>query len=785
MKQKIELNQSTVSNKSESRFSLFLKWFLLVYIFIAAFPVRMYPITTGLDPSWVIAINYFVAKHIIFGKDVVWAYGPLGFLVCPVNISSNMIVAVIFQLSLWVIFSGLMTYLFLKKTFSLLQLFLFAGVASAFSYFIRNDYFIAFLILFLLCLSWFFKRWYAVYILALLLSVLLWFIKFSSAGLSLAAVALFILVTLFKDRRKALGAAGLAGVGIPLLFVLGYLFYNPSWGDMLSYLRGAYEISAGYNVALSITGRNIELILALIVAWFYVLLMFLLYKAKEESFYLSLVFTVPLFVVFKHGFVRQDKHAVIFFSFMLLVYGLIFLFTQSSKVIKKGIFLIMIPAVVSWFFACNYYYPPPEMLNRVTGIPALKKMISVIKYTRTQEALNLDSYRNLQANKLPEYFLSKIGTKRIDIFPWEGSYVAANDLNYAPAPMFHSYLAYRPYLDFLNARHLENPSTAPELILMEWKAIDGRHPLMDAPAMWLSLYKWYDVYEKNDELLLLRRRTVPRFTYLEPMGKKEYRSKDMVEIPVADSPVIVKIYMNTSARGKLTGIFFRIPEVWIALVKQDASVSPFRMVPDTLEDGLFINFLPLNLQETEALLSHKQAVNPIQKFWIYGRGYKYYQDKITVEFFKIPELKIEKWMKKETLPSLASLSPLSASTIFSIDAINNYVFKVHNGKKSITLSKDEPFLTVKGWAVDAQAKALAGGVYLELDHKLYPASYKLYRPDVAAHFQVPAYKHSGFEGDIPIYELEPGRHILTLKILTKDKKAYYNPPETVVLEIKR
>lgn len=44
-----------------------------------SFSVQTYPVTPGLDSSWVFALNYFPAKGINCGKDLARTYGPLGF----------------------------------------------------------------------------------------------------------------------------------------------------------------------------------------------------------------------------------------------------------------------------------------------------------------------------------------------------------------------------------------------------------------------------------------------------------------------------------------------------------------------------------------------------------------------------------------------------------------------------------------------------------------------------------------------------------------------------------
>jgi len=619
------------------------KIILLLYLALIAFPYRVSPITPGLDPSWTFAINYFFDKHIIFGKDVISPYGPLGFLAYPQNVGSNLDIATIFQLSLWIMFSALIACLAFKNYVSLLQFFLFVllfsgGQALYYLGYIGYDYFIDFLILFLLSLALHIKRWQIFYISVLLLSVLVMFIKCSSLIFAAVSIASFIFASAFVEKKKALQAA-VFSLSVPVLFVLFYMIYHPSFSSLISYIKGTYELISGNSVAMSISGKGVELFLALIAFVLYSLLMLLLLRARERSFFLSIMFVGPLFVAFKHGFVRQDTHTMIFFSILLFIVGLVILFTDLRKFFKRSVFLIS-ALVVLWFSVYLQYMSPSFFLQGISGLVTLNSVKSTLHYTETKKFLEAVTREALQPQKLPEDLLEKIGTESIGIFPWEVSYVAANDLNYKPWPVFQTENTYTSYLDFLNTKYLENRIMAPELILMEWKAVDGRHPLIHAPAMWLSMYKWYDAYDRNNEILLLKRRSTPRFNNLELVNRRIYSKKEIIELPVTDNPLIVKIPLKLNPLGKLSKLFFRVDEVRMKLFMESGRTEDYRIVPDTLDDGLFINFLPMSLSDVNTLLGSNK-VDKVKGFKIYGEGLNLYKRKMTVEFYRIPGLTLK------------------------------------------------------------------------------------------------------------------------------------------------
>jgi hypothetical protein len=80
---------------------------------------------------------------------------------------------------------------------------------------------------------------------------------------------------------------------------------------------------------------------------------------------------------------------------------------------------------------------------------------------------------------------------------------------------------------------------------------------------------------------------------------------------------------------------------------------------------------------------------------------------------------------------------------------------------------------VRGWAIDPVNKSPASGVDVAIDGIPYRARYGLDRPDVASYFKMPSYVQSGFEFSIPAAGLGNGTHSLTIRVINKEKKSYY------------
>jgi len=94
-------------------------------------------------------------------------------------------------------------------------------------------------------------------------------------------------------------------------------------------------------------------------------------------------------------------------------------------------------------------------------------------------------------------------------------------------------------------------------------------------------------------------------------------------------------------------------------------------------------------------------------------------------------------------------------------------------------------LTLQGWAVDQNNAKAAGGVFITVDERLeIPALYGLERPDVADFHGNNNYRYSGFEASVPASVIGPGRHVIAIKVISADKKEYYQPVQVLTVDIK-
>lgn len=143
------------------------------------------------------------------------------------------------------------------------------------------------------------------------------------------------------------------------------------------------------------------------------------------------------------------------------------------------------------------------------------------------------------------------------------------------------------------------------------------------------------------------------------------------------------------------------------------------------------------------------------------------------------ESKIARTENNDASP-LKGLNAAGKNALYSIDIINGQPVPKES---SVIINTQE--ITMGGWAVDQQSQSPAGGVYITVDGKQDVSTvYGSERKDVADVQKNSRYRNSGFAASILTSTLEKGHHTLGLKILTADKKGYYEPDQKIDITVK-
>lgn len=485
---------------------------ILIFFFSLNFLIQISFLEgTGLDISWHWGLNKLnTLPQFIFGRDVVFTYGPLGFLLVPKLYGSNFIWAEMFNLFNWLtVITLLILNIFkINKDFYIGKfIFLLLGIFVLYP--TTQDWILCLIFMFVVLTLWFSDEDNKIETIVLsslvgFYSALILFVKFNS-GLLAISLALLLAVSLYIYKRKSIKSFLISfAVSFLIPFFLIFNLYFKNFHNFLNWIIGSLSVAKGFNESMTVFGPVSFTVVAVFIITLYLHLLHRNFKIDRNLFVGTLLMAPFIFFNFKHGFVRQDGHMYCFFLTVPYLIGLLSFYIPQKdfKYYLKILILIVI--------CCNLYRWPTHInkslltpLNQLIGLNASQK-----------EASSLKSIL-LQSDVLPVNWIKIIDNDSIQILPWELYYAEANNLKgWQPSPVLQLYSAYTEYLDNLNASSFIKEN-APEYILVEFLSIDNRNMFLDNPATWNNIMNNYSVCLKDKNKLLLKKNkkvTVTKFT---------------------------------------------------------------------------------------------------------------------------------------------------------------------------------------------------------------------------------------------------------------------------------
>ncbi len=222
---------------------------MLMWVFVCSqiLPIKRMALEPGTDPSTYFVANYVAATDLRFGADIVFTYGPLGYLAQPQDVGANLSFAYGFQLCLWMMLSWLCWKVVSDQERSTLSAVVFVVLTSlGFVYFEASvygvDYALAFASLLSLALATHASQWRGLFLLAVMTAIGGVFVKPATALISVAATGGWVVATTVLTPRKGVQALKLGAIAvITALLAIGARDYRSLW----SYFRGSYEMMNG------------------------------------------------------------------------------------------------------------------------------------------------------------------------------------------------------------------------------------------------------------------------------------------------------------------------------------------------------------------------------------------------------------------------------------------------------------------------------------------------------------------------------------------------------------
>lgn len=559
----------------------------------------------GLDPSWQISLQWAATTHKVFGREFVFTYGPLGYLMIPAAVSKGILLLYGFFVlgSLMAIYRALLPArprlwdaLLLIALAMLNQKCLWANPPT---------------ILFTVLCYWLWRiyhrgDWLSL-VSALVAAVVLFFGKVNYGLIMVLLIPAFAAALLaFRPKRKLPGLILL--LGFPVLIWLGALVWRV---DLPGYLRSSVAFVSGYDEAM-FTGSNgsKRILLSLAVAICFLLATGVVaWRVRHRLSWREQLMVLPLvglavLLLFKNGFVRKDElHYQTFFAALPLLLAVLYLGARRLAPARN-------------LLVSSLLYPLMMLLiskGNFLGRTGLNEMLP-LQYCA--DAFTLPWHESLPEMEnilqmhypgavLPPAIKSIIGQASVDTMPWESSIAILNGLNYQPRPVPQSYSAYIPWLDGLNATFLSS-SNAPAYILY---ACAKKITIDQRPAAWdesiakralLQNYTYVSEFklplrdnplEKLEPASVYLLKHTPQARRLIPVATNEVDLSlgKTFTVPESTNLIFLMLQVQRSSLGKLTASMAYPSLLTVNFNYQDGSSSNFRAVLPILKSGVLLN----------------------------------------------------------------------------------------------------------------------------------------------------------------------------------------------------
>ncbi len=711
-------------------------------------PFSPYMPAPGLDPSWAYALNVAVEKGFVFGRDLIFTFGPLGSVYSGVYspdtdtimMVGSTLYAVGFAISLyfsaptrrqwWVLVLPVVVCLFVLRDalFVSMPFFLLLSVLRA-TQSVDGACRLA--------PTRGVIGGLAIATLALGIGPI---IKGSFSGVVLPVGGLTFLLLLICSIPAALGYAAVALIGMVGSWVLS----GQSLADLPTFLLAQGPIISGYTNAMSLggPGGSVAYFLVTAAAVFCIFTGALWKSFGKRAFFPVLAIAFTLFVAFKAGFVRQDNHVFISLGVLLLLTYGVSLYARPRYVVGLWIMVCFVwYAVGSTVYKLDGHFFQQKVLDRVL------RTAEGIKNRIVRPEIFSEEYIKAVDEIREKHTLPAVQGK-VDLYPTELSAIFANGMDWSGRPVPQSYSVYDPVLNAKNADHLRS-SRAPDTVFYAMNAIDGRFPSQEDSGSMLELLAGYSVQGVDSSYALLKRHTGPRTVSLETKSTVSVQGKFGESIALDTTrPVWMRLEIRPTVLGQLVSTVFRLPQVQIEVNLENGISFRKRLIPKMAEAGFIVSpYLesPTDFVNLAAGVDFGLKVKSV-KFFTEREGL--WQDDIAISMTPIliqPQVSARAliFSAPEPGPDIKKVSSPAQCTIDTISgaSVNPAVAAPAGTDGAVRL---------QGWAApqhlqDDGSDMQVWAVVKQKDGTTeYYKAKMMARPDVAAYLKRPGLNQSGF-----------------------------------------
>lgn len=572
--------------------------FLGVALAALTWPIFSILPASGPDPSWVAGLYLAHAEGLQFGKDIVFTYGPLGFLQDPVLYDEALwVVAFLFQV---IVHSAVAVALLwsarrafpLAAAFAACYVLLVIGQLQA----------AAVLLAFACCFAALGEEGprFAVPLVTIGGGVLAPVELLAKANYGIAIFGIVALTVLgLPDRRRNLPLFLVTAGGT---FAVCWAAAGQDFSNLPAFASRTGQIVSGYSAAMvtDIVVQQWERVAAPLAIALLLAGAALASRRDPAPRRIASIGLVALFsfMAFKQGFVRQGLGNTP--EFFVLVAGAgIVVASRLPRLPLRAAALGLVLPLAALALAVLPTASIWQSLKPQHHVEFLRRDLDALLRPAERRTLIAEARTSLRAGyRLDPAVLDAVGHRAVHIDPWEISLAWAYGLRWHPLPVIQSYSAYTPELDRLNAASLTGPD-APTMVLRHsglaegarGESVDNRYPGWESPAAMRAMLCNYRAVRTTPRWQLLER-AGDRCGAPRPIGVAHAVTGETISTPAPPAPreiVFARIGgIGVEGWEAAESVLYRARERTATLGER----GTWSLVPATAGDGLVLHAAP-------------------------------------------------------------------------------------------------------------------------------------------------------------------------------------------------
>jgi hypothetical protein len=594
-----------------------------------------------LDPSWHAAIEYATAHHWQFGTQIVFTFGPLGFLSTRTSLGHLVGARIAFAffwsalvalaatsmarcLPGWVRYSFLVWLMVITLSAGMDQTAFFVMASGTLLLLVDNPR----------------ERWQAPLWIAAF--VVLSLIKESFLTAAIASLALVVVCWFWERKnRKALVLA----LGAPAVFVAFWMALGQSPSHLAPWFRHALELESGYSAAMNLVPKTTVLCAALgALALFVGTLVAAIARTSGGPLTWASFITLAqyVFLAWKEGFTRSgDWHAFVFLWFLPL--GLAFCFRDdlwkvpapshrwmldATFAVSMALCLLGANLQISGFAWRPVVEWPRRAAHSTEAILALVRGHSDALYESCRDAQSAPMLRIDHAKDV-------IGNESVDVMNYRLLAPLVNEMDYQPRPVIQGFVAYTPALQDLNEQYFRSAGR-PHFVLLCHEATDGRFPTLEDSAALNYVLNNYVPVGWDGRFLVLQQRTAvaPAFQLVREETLRFGEKLDLRQW--SDRPLFMSVTITPNLMGRAATVFYQPHPLYMRLAR-DQVEERYRIVPSMAERPFLVNPLLVgNYDVINLYASHPGKAPESVTFERPTRGPLEFRNDLTVRLYDWP-----------------------------------------------------------------------------------------------------------------------------------------------------